>query len=137
MSNVQVVKKSTPQTQVRTQKYAERAYPLIDNLQGGGIESKYRTLALNLPTMILQAGLAQSIGFLMAKNEAHHQLILAHLAELLNYKGKEKELHQKILQSNVQEYQLLTRKAIEAAGWLKRYTQALLKSENDAKGESQ
>ena len=51
------------------QKYAERAYPLVDSLQGNDIESKYRTLALTLPTMILQAGLTQAIGFLMAKNE--------------------------------------------------------------------
>ncbi|AKG14987.2 CRISPR-associated protein Cmr5 [Moraxella bovoculi] len=116
--------------QTRTQKYAEPAYPLVDSLKGNDIESKYRTLALNLPTMILQAGLTQAIGFLMAKNESHHQLILAHLAELLNYKDKEKEFYQKILQSNVQEYQLLSRKAIEASGWLKRYTQALLKGEN-------
>lgn len=122
--------------QIRTQKYAERAYPLVEKLQDSDIESEYRTLALNLPTMILQAGLTQAIGFLMAKNEPRHQLILAHLAELLNYKDKEKEFYQKILQSNVQEYQLLSRKAIEASSWLKRYTQALLKSESERKGEN-
>ena len=55
---------------IRTQDYAKRAYPLVDNMQGDPQEEKYRTLALNFPTMILQSGLVQAIGFLMAKNKS-------------------------------------------------------------------
>ncbi len=46
------------------------------------------------------------------------------------------ELYQEILKSDVTQYQLLTRKALEASSWLKRYTQALLKREGEVKEES-
>ena len=124
MTNATVIKK--PTMQIRTQKYAEIAYPLVEAIQGNEIEAKYRTLALNFPTMILQSGLAQAIGFLMAKNEAHHIQLLQHLAKLLGYQDNTEQLHEDVRQFDITKYQLLTRKAIEASSWLKRYTQALL-----------
>ena len=133
MTNATVVKKqkntnsnNQPAMQIRTQKYAEIAYPLVEAIQGNEIEAKYRTLALNFPTMILQSGLAQAIGFLMAKNEAHHIQLLQHLAKLLGYQDNTEQLHEDVRQFDITKYQLLTRKAIEASSWLKRYTQALL-----------
>lgn len=123
MTQATVVKKTT--MQIRTQKYAEIAYPLVENIKGTDIEAKYRTLALTFPTMIMQSGLAQAIGFLMAKGEEHHTKLLNHLAELLNYANNQ-QLHGDVRNSNITDYQLLTRKAIEASSWLKRYTQALL-----------
>ena len=62
--------------QIRTHKYAEDAFPLVKKMQNDTFEAKYRTLALNFPTMIMQSGLAQAIGFLMAKltDEPNHPL---------------------------------------------------------------
>jgi CRISPR-associated protein Cmr5 len=111
--------------QIRTHRYAERAYPLVESLQKNPVESKYRTLALTFPTMIMQAGLAQAVGFLMAKGEVEHKEYLRHLAELLNYTDA-RLLHKEILRSEIGQYQLLSRKALDASAWLKRYTQALL-----------
>ncbi len=113
--------------EIRTHKYAKNAYPLVNRLKGSDIESKYRTLALDFPTMIMQSGLAQTIGFLKAKDkdkEEHAQLI-QDMADLLGYHNFT-DMHEAILKSNVIEYQLLTRQALDASGWLKRYTQALL-----------
>nr|WP_313424181.1 type III-B CRISPR module-associated protein Cmr5 [Moraxella sp.] len=111
-----------PTMAIRSKKYAELAYPLIEKIKGTETEAKYRTLALTFPTMIMQSGLAQAIGFLMAKDEAHHQKMLAHLKTLLN----DNNLYSQVLQSDITTYQKLTRDAIEATSWLKRYTQALL-----------
>lgn len=103
--------------------------------------AKYRTLALTFPNMVLQSGLCQAVGFLLAKGESHHELLLKHLTDLLNsnedYKAYKdyKELHCHILKADLTEYQLLTRRALEAASWLKRYTQALLPNPNDNKKE--
>ena len=110
---------------IRSQKYAQRALGLIQKVKEENKKVKeYRTLALNFPTMILQSGLAQAIGFLQAKGKEEHLLLLAHIAELL---GENKDgLHKKILEADLSHYQLLTRQAIEAASGLKRYTQALL-----------
>ena len=118
---------------IRSQKYAQRAFGLIQNVKKENQKVKeYRTLALNFPTMILQSGLAQAIGFLQAKGKEEHLLLLAHIAELL---GENKDsLHKKILAADLSHYQLLTRQAIEAASGLKRYTQALLPKPKDEQG---
>lgn len=118
---------------IRSQKYAQRAYGLIQKVKDDNKQVKeYRTLALNFPTMILQSGLAQAIGFLQAKGKEEHLLLLAHIAELL---GENKDsLHKKILAADLSHYQLLSRQAIEAASGLKRYTQALLPKPKDEQG---
>ena len=121
---------------IRSQKYAQRAFGLIQKVKDSNKQVKeYRTLVLNFPTMILQSGLAQAIGFLQAKGKEEHLLLLAHIAELL---GENKDsLHKKILEADLPHYQLLTRKAIEAASSLKRYTQALLpKPKDEQRGQS-
>lgn len=118
---------------IRSQKYAQRAFGLIQKVKDDNKQVKeYRTLALNFPTMILQSGLAQAIGFLQAKGKEEHLLLLAHIAELLE--ENESSLHKKILEADLSHYQLLTRKAIEAASSLKRYTQALLPKPKDEQG---
>ncbi|MGP5437425.1 type III-B CRISPR module-associated protein Cmr5 [Psychrobacter alimentarius] len=114
---------------IRTHKYAELAYPLVNDIKGSSVESKYRTLALTFPTMIMQSGLAQAIGFLMAKNKDEHKELLQHMAILLN-EVDSKSLHDKIINSSVTEYQLLSREALDASAWLKRYTQALLEKQS-------
>lgn len=118
---------------IRSQKYAQRALGLIQKVKDDNKQVKeYRTLALNFPTMILQSGLAQAIGFLQAKGKEEHLLLLAHIAELL---GENKDsLHKKILEADLSHYQLFTRQAIEAASSLKRYTQALLPKPKDEQG---
>jgi len=118
--------------QIRTHKYAEDAFPLVKSMIGSDtdrkkLEAKYRTLALNFPTMIMQSGLAQAIGFLMAKGKDEHKIILGHIEKILGRPN----LHADILSSDIKEYQLLTRQALDAAAWLKRYTQALLKNEGE------
>ena len=115
---------------IRSQKYAQEAYPLVAEMQKHQLEVKYRTLALNFPSMILQSGLSQAIGFLMAKGEDEHQMLLDHLATLvLDKQEQDKQLHQTILTADLTHYQLLTRQTLEAASWLKRYTQALLEKQ--------
>ena len=121
---------------IRSQKYAQRAFGLIQKVKDDNKQVKeYRTLVLNFPTMILQSGLAQAIGFLQAKGEEEHLLLLAHIAELL---GENKDsLHKKILEADLSHYQLLSRQALEAASSLKRYTQALLpKPKDEQRGQS-
>ncbi|WP_308032644.1 type III-B CRISPR module-associated protein Cmr5 [Neisseria cinerea] len=121
---------------IRSQKYAQKAFGLIQKVKENNEKVKeYRTLSLNFPTTILQSGLAQAIGFLQAKGKDEHLLLLAHIAELL---GENKDsLHKKILEADLSHYQLLTRKAIEAASSLKRYTQALLpKPKDEQRGQS-
>lgn len=114
--------------ETRDQKYARAAFPKVNAQKGQDTEKSYRTVALNFPVMILQSGLTQSIGFLLAKNKAEHQAYLTDLAEILGLQNAN-NLHTTVINSNLRDYQQHTRKALEAAAWLKRYTQALLKGE--------
>lgn len=127
----------------RTQKFALRAYPLVEkqsnNQQGDEIDSKklaskYRTLALTFPNMILQSGLSQATGFLLAKNKPEHIAYLNDLANVMkDHQHTGDALHRQVIESQVDEYRQLTRHALEASSWLKRYTQALLKSDEEKK----
>lgn len=108
---------------------------------------KYATLVHKLPAMILQNGLAQATGFLLAKNEDHHQALLEDLvlvfkqvdkqvdAKLANIAddNKGEALHNEIIQSDLHKIMRMTREALEIAGWLRRYVQGVLKI--DATGE--
>ncbi len=116
--------------ETRDQKYARAAFPKVNAQKGKDTEKSYRTVALNFPVMILQSGLTQSIGFLLAKNKPEHQAYLADLAEILGLQNAN-NLHTTVINNNLSlsDYQQHTRKALEAAAWLKRYTQALLKGE--------
>lgn len=116
--------------EIRSQKMAQAAYPLVVRLQHHDLEAKYRTLSLTFPAMILQSGLSQAVGFLLAKGKDEHGQLLAHLAELLGY-ANGNVFHKAILDADLAQYQLLTRKTLDASCWLKRYTQALLKKEGE------
>lgn len=151
--------------QIRTQVYAKNAYPLVKEMYAKcneckksdeckcnnqtyeykkrrELEAEYRTQALNLPTMIMQSGLSQTVGFLLAKSKSEignsdktkpmaFKKILDHLTDLLKDEIGNSHLNDVVIQSSITEYQLLTRKAIEASSWLKRYTQALLRKKGD------
>lgn len=111
---------------------AEKAYLRVRDRLDFPKKKEYGSLAHKLPVLILQNGLAQATGFLLAKAEAHHLALLDDLAYLLG-RNDGKSLHQTIIEADVQQTMLLARRALEAAGWLKRYVQGVLKV--DATGE--
>ncbi|WP_127958217.1 type III-B CRISPR module-associated protein Cmr5 [Serratia microhaemolytica] len=127
----------------RNQTIASAAFARINARKENRKEEnkKYGTLVHKLPAMILQNGLAQTTGFLLAKNEAHHQALLDDLiavfkkvdANLANITDGE-ALHGEIIQSDLYQIMRLTRNALDIAGWLRRYVQGVLKI--DATGES-
>lgn len=97
---------------------------------------KYGSLAHKLPGMILQSGLAQSTGFLLAKGhdaeQDPHSMLLEDLHFVLRAghdlpSSSRLELHERILKANLTETLGLTRAALEASGWMKRYVQGVLR----------
>ena len=100
---------------------------------------QYGAIAHKLPGMILQNGLAQATGFLLAKggnsDEDHHSWLLDDLnavlqagdASLSASAPDREQLHQRIIAADLSETLRRTRAALEASGWLKRYVQGLLR----------
>ena len=98
---------------------------------------QYGAIAHKLPGMILQNGLAQATGFLLAKGgnaeDDHHSWLLDDLNAVLRAgdpsldEPTREALHQRIIQADLNQTLKLTRAALEASGWLKRYVQGLLR----------
>ncbi len=99
---------------------------------------KYGALAHKLPGMILENGLSQATGFLLAKGNAEHRALLDDLCAVLQAAETTAAadgpgLHQEIIAADLNRTLILTRRSLEASGWLKRYAQGVLGV--DATGE--
>jgi len=124
----------------RGQKLAAAAYACIQKRQNFPKAKEYGALAHKLPAMILQNGLAQATGFLLAKGGQEHSAALDDLAAVISAaEGCRAEnglaLHSEIIDADTPATMRLTRCALEASGWLKRYVQGVLRV--DATGEKE
>ncbi|MCM8611294.1 type III-B CRISPR module-associated protein Cmr5 [Accumulibacter sp.] len=88
---------------------------------------EYKARADNFPVLVLQAGLAQAVGFMRAKaaKSPAYERYLGDLAEILGMAGGE-ALQQRAIDAGLPDYRQLTRDTLAAAGWLKRFGQAYL-----------
>ena len=103
-----------------------------DNDNDNDKNKAFGTLALKLPAMILQNGLAQATGFLIAKGNEEHLAVLNDLAATMHAADgctatTGTALHQEIIAADTAATMRLTRSALEASGWIKRYVQGVLK----------
>ncbi|RVT47827.1 type III-B CRISPR module-associated protein Cmr5 [Rheinheimera sediminis] len=128
-------------SQIRSHQLAKAAFERVQarsKPQFEACQKAYGALAHKLPVLILQHGLAQATGFLLAKGKDEHIALLNDLAQVLGVpssgNGDGEALHQRIIEADAAKTMLLTRQALDASGWLKRYVQGVLKV--DATGES-
>lgn len=127
---------------VRTHAVAKAAYTRVAGRRDkkNVDRKKYGALAHKLPGMILENGLAQATGFLLAKgkDKSVELALLADLRAVLRAaettaaddRSGENDLarrfHEEIIGSDLEQTLILTRRALEAGGWLKRYAQGVL-----------
>lgn len=98
---------------------------------------EYGALAHKLPSMILQNGLAQATGFLLAKMSAkensEHAALLNDLAIVLHRSAGRsgnadgESLHRLAIGASAAQTMQLTRHSLEASAWIRRYVQGVLK----------
>lgn len=104
--------------QTKEQKMAQKAFEIVDSSRKQ--DADYKSFALSFPSLIHSCGLAQALAFAQAKAKQDYlddlQKVFAQIdsGELINM-SKESELV---------EYTRITRHALMAATWLKRYCQA-------------
>ena len=116
---------------IRAHAVAGAAYERVDARRDDREKKEYGALAHKLPGMILQNGLAQATGFLLAKNKHEHRSLLDDLNAVLCEAGvvsttDGSALHDLVIQSDLVGTVNLTRRALEASGWIKRYVQGVL-----------
>ena len=128
-------------TNTRTQELATEAYRRVVDRKGKPREKEYSSLAHSFPSMILQNGLAQATGFLLAKGKDEHQALLEDLNAVLRSakavaSSSGSEFHTEVIKADLSETMQLTRHSLDASAWIKRYAQGLLKREDDHKQDT-
>ena len=118
--------------QIRTHAVASTAYDRVGARKYCQNVKDYGALAHKLPIMILQNGLAQATGFLLAKGKHEHRYLLEDLNAVLFEAGAvpaidSSKLHELIVKSDLAGTMYLTRRSLEASSWIKRYVQGVLK----------
>lgn len=82
---------------------------------------EYKSFALSFPSLIHSCGLVQAVAFAMAKEKKDYiddlQKVFDKIDPVRDLKARSRDAH-------VMEYMRMTRHAISAASWIKRYCQA-------------
>lgn len=106
----------------RSQKLAQAAYKKV---AARAMNDKYKTFAKKFPALIHTCGLAQAVAFGLAKSE--YRGYVDDLAAVLEVD----DLGKRSRETNLSDYLLLSRNAINAASWLKRYVEAAAPDETE------
>ncbi|PDW04675.1 type III-B CRISPR module-associated protein Cmr5 [Candidatus Viridilinea mediisalina] len=116
----------------RDQKLAAAVYERVTAFkQQGGDAQKYGSMAHKLPVLIRTAGLAQALAFVEARNDVHQLQLISDLAAAI----QQPALVVRSRQAQLGEYMLLTREALAALLWFKRFAQSVLKIDDATSGE--
>ncbi len=113
----------------RSQKFAQAAYTQISlHTQNGSKkpDKEFVSTVKKFPALIHTCGLAQAVAFALAKNDDEY---IGYLATVLNTAGHSeisdaKSLSDRSINEGLGGYLRLSRDAINAASWLKRYVEA-------------
>ncbi|HTW51366.1 MAG TPA: type III-B CRISPR module-associated protein Cmr5 [Bradyrhizobium sp.] len=113
--------------QTNSQKMAQAAFASVRRRASPGVPEKYASFARSFPSLVHACGLAQAVTFANAKGHAEY---LEDLAAVLNKIGHAEAASVDSLEKATREYPVLAyvrlnRNALQAAGWLKRYVEAV------------
>jgi CRISPR-associated protein Cmr5 len=128
----------------RQQRFAENAFSAVSHRKAQGrMDKEYAAFAKRLPALIQSAGLCQAIAFAEAKGKDEHGVLNKAsgrvLTDLIDVCGKSAELGfpttqfaDRVRTEPVTGYFRLSRLALEAATWLKRYVESLENAQDSA-----
>lgn len=109
----------------KEQLMAQEAFGRVTNRRNDKDFDDYKSFALSFPSLLHSCGLVQAVAFAEAKKKGEYiddlQAVFDRIDSAGNLKARSREAH-------VMEYMRITRHAISAASWIKRYCQA---SENE------
>lgn len=110
---------------MREQQRAQCAYARVAGHKGTEQEADHKRFCKRFPALIQSCGLAQALAFAGAKGQAAYLEDLACVIGTCNGEA----LACQSREAGVSAYQKLSRDALAAATWLKRYAEALLEGE--------
>lgn len=104
---------------------AQEAYSRVSERSKDKDFDDYKSFALSFPSLIHSCGLVQALAFAQAKDKGEY---IDDLQKVFDTTDDAGNLPEKSRKAHVMEYMRMTRHAISAASWIKRYCQA---SENE------
>ena len=116
--------------QTRSQRYAQKVYDQLANVKNKDADwvKSYGRWCNRFPILVLENGLAQTIGFLHTKagegSDSAEQVFLGHVAEILEIERA--QVLNSIIDAELANYRRYTRHALAAAIWYKRFAQSVL-----------
>lgn len=114
----------------RTQNLAQTCYHLVHGVRDASYAKDYGRWCFRFAPLVLQNGLVQALGFLTAKaagdNEGHRHF-RSHLAQILGLPAERMLEH--VRDAELGEYQRLTRLALAAMLWFRRYAETELEQD--------
>lgn len=112
---------------------ARSAWDSVQKVTNNSNKKKHGSLARNMPTYIQVNGLAQTLAFLKAKDEAHHKWSLDSLStwfrEIYPNQPDSFDLLNTIINMDSKTYRLATNESLAFLQWLKRFAEAELGTE--------
>lgn len=112
--------------QTRSQKFAQAAYSQIsEHIENGSRkpDKEFVSIVKKFPALIHTCGLAQAVAFYEANEHSEYLERLANVLNRTGYVDDADSLGNKVRESKLQRYILLSRHVINAASWLKRYVE--------------
>ena len=100
----------------KEQQMAQAAFERVQGRDSGFEE--YSSFALAFPALVHSCGLAQALAFAQAKGRTDY------LSDLENVLGEGRDFCTRSREAELMEYMRLSRRALAASSWIKRYCQA-------------
>jgi CRISPR-associated protein Cmr5 len=128
---------------LKSQRMAQAAHGRVEGHQRSkkaAYQKEYRSFAREFPTLVHQCGLAQAVAFAQAKG-GHQADYLADLGAVLAATGHNEAAAPAALAAQtrslrVSGYVRLSRDALDAAVWIKRYVEALFEDPRPEGGQT-
>lgn len=113
-----------------SQKMAQAAYASVRkrvDSENKDLPEKYASFARSFPSLVHSCGLAQAVAFARAKDHGQYLDDLADVLKRIGHaeSGSAEGLERATREQPVPAYVRLSRNTLQAAGWLKRYVEAV------------
>lgn len=110
-------------------KSIERGRKVLSLMQGMRLSEKKVNFLKGLPPMIMQNGLGQTIAYLQVKENKESQEDYKGIVDIFKKMFGDDKLMNTILEMDAKKYTATQKEAIEYAGWIKKFAQALYEKE--------
>lgn len=123
--------------QTLEQQFAQKIYGQVCKIEPKSQQAKeYGSMAHKLPVLIRQAGLVQALAYVAARGKPGARQLLDDLAVTLGIEGDDRreQLLARSREAPLIEYMRLSREAIIALTWCKRFAQSVLGVEPTEEG---